>query len=205
LVLIFCFLFFVLPSGVFPESQDAARCSVELFHEKQREQGVNVGPDTPWAMEDYAVACHARLKPIEDLMLRVFDAAGKVFEVIWPDVPAPKEVGELTTWLSRAPGRVDEWRASATRAGAEMALSFVLSWYDEIQLNQLESRHAGAVFPEGMRDRAIAIAAYAEVDEFIADPNAPASDGAGDEEEMDAADEDPEDLGGDDDMSGGGG
>jgi hypothetical protein len=33
-------------------------------------------------MEDFAIACHARLKPIKDFLLRLLDAARKIFEVL---------------------------------------------------------------------------------------------------------------------------
>jgi hypothetical protein len=108
-------------------------------------------------------------------------------------------VHELITWLAMAPGRVDEWHASAARAGAEMALSFVLSWYDEVQLSQLGTRRTGAILPSAeLRAHACAIASYADTEEFIADPDAAAGvrasegedKGAGDEGDGGAADED---------------
>jgi hypothetical protein len=43
---------------------------------------VVVDEHTPWAMEDYAIACHARLKPIDDFILRLLDAARKIFKVL---------------------------------------------------------------------------------------------------------------------------
>jgi hypothetical protein len=39
---------------------------------------------TPWAMEDYAVTCHNRLKPLDDFLLWLLDVARKVFEVLGP-------------------------------------------------------------------------------------------------------------------------
>lgn len=192
-----CFL-----TGIHPESQAAAEGAVDAFRAEQLTKGVNVSADSPWIMEDYAVACHARLAPIDDLMLRLFEAVRQVFKALWPDVRTPREIGELTDWMANAPGRVDEWRASAARAGAEMALSFVLSWYEEVQLSQLATRRAGAEFPEEeMRSRAISIASFADVDTFIADPNEPDDSGAEDvdpaEVETDGLAED-EDAGDDD-------
>jgi hypothetical protein len=135
------------------------------------------------------------MNPIDSFLLRLLDAARKIFEVLWPDVMPPKRVSELTTWLAQAPGRVDEWRASAARAGAEMALLFVLSWYDEIQLSQLEARRASVVLPiEELRASAIAIVAYADVEDFIVDPNEPAVSEAGDIEGDDATEDEGGDL-----------
>jgi hypothetical protein len=109
-----------------------------------------------------------------------------VFSSPFASITPPTEVGELINWLAHAPGRVDEWRASAARAGMDIALSFVLSWYDEVKLSQLEARQAGASLPtEELRTRAIALARYTDVDTFITDPDEPAIS----EEEADAAEE----------------
>jgi hypothetical protein len=90
-----------------------------------------------WALEDYVVTSHARLAPLGDFLAQLLAAVRKVFEVLWPETAAPTSGLQLVEWLAMAPGRVDEWRASAALAGAEMALSFVLSWYDEVRLDQL--------------------------------------------------------------------
>jgi hypothetical protein len=95
-------------------------------------------------------------------------------------------VGELINWLAHALGRVDEWRASAARAGVETALSFVLSWYDEVQLSQLGARWAGAsLLTEELRSRAITLARCTDMDKFITDPDELAVS----EEEADEAEE----------------
>ena len=41
------------------------------------------------------------------------------------------------------PDRLGEWRVSAARAGAEMALWFVLSWHPDLQLDVLMGQQAG--------------------------------------------------------------
>jgi hypothetical protein len=75
-----------------------------------------------------------------------------------------------------------------------MALSFMLSWYDEIQLSQLETRRAGATLPAAeLRARACVIASYVETEEFVADPDVAAGAGAG-EGEDEGAEDDVEDF-----------
>jgi hypothetical protein len=64
-----------LPAALYPESQDAAEDAVPTFRQHQAEVGVAVDEHMPWAMEDYAIACHAQLKPIDDFLLRLLDAA----------------------------------------------------------------------------------------------------------------------------------
>jgi hypothetical protein len=188
-----------LPAAIYPESQGAAEDVVAIFRQRQAEVGVVVDEHTPWAMEDYAVACHARLKPIDDFILRLLGVARKIFKVLWPEVAAPVEVHELTTWLATASGHVDEWRASAAQAGVEMALSFVLSWYDEVQLSQIGTRRAGVILPSAeLRARACAIASYVDTEEFIANPDAAVGVGAGKGEDEGAGDN-VEDFGGEGD------
>ncbi len=41
------------------------------------------------------------------------------------------------------PDRLGEWRVSAARAGAEMALRFALSWHPDLQLDALMGQWAG--------------------------------------------------------------
>jgi hypothetical protein len=47
--------------------------------------------------------------------------------------------------MSIVSNRVDIWKESAARAGAERALSFVLSWYQGISLDQLEHLREGGL------------------------------------------------------------
>nr|XP_051221708.1 uncharacterized protein LOC127339958 [Lolium perenne] len=95
-------------------------------------------------------------------------------------------------WLETAPDRFLDWKESAARAGADMALSFVLSWYDEVNLDQLECRRADV--EEGLSAenktarlaRACAIADFVDKRVFIEDPNPPSDDEEEEEAEDDA-------------------
>jgi hypothetical protein len=55
----------------------------------------------------------------------------------------PDEVQALLKWIPLASNRVDVWKESAARAGAEQALEFVLSWYPGVNLDQLENLREG--------------------------------------------------------------
>jgi hypothetical protein len=77
------------------------------------------------------------------------------------------EVQALLKWIPLASNRVDVWKESAARAGAEQALEFVLSWYPGINLDQLENlREGGLAGLEKAKlcQRACAIAECAETD-----------------------------------------
>jgi hypothetical protein len=184
-----------LPVALYTESQDAAEDVISTFRQQQAEVGVAVDERTLWTMEDYAIACHAWLKPIDNFLLRLLDAAQKIFEVLWLEVAVPTSLHKLTTWLATVPGHVKEWRASAARVGAEMALSFVLSWYDEIQLSHPETRQARAVLSATeLRALAYVIALYADTEEFITDPDAAAGARGSEDGDKDGED-DVEDFG----------
>jgi hypothetical protein len=81
-----------------------------------------------------------------------------------------------------------------------MALAFVLSWYDEVSLDQLECRRAGVedTLPVETKTarlaRACAIADFVDRGVFIEDPNPPSEDegeDVEDEEAEDVPEEDP--------------
>jgi hypothetical protein len=84
-----------------------------------------------------------------------------------------------------------------------MALSFVLSWYDKVRLDQLATRRAGAAAMSDadvaeLHSRACAIASYVNTEEYVPDPDADAEAGAGgDGDDGDDDDDDGDD--GDDD------
>jgi hypothetical protein len=72
--------------------------------------------------------------------------------------------------MSIVSNRVDVWKESAARAGAEHALSFVLSWYQGVSLDQLEHLHEGClngIDRVKLRQRACAIAECANTNEFF--------------------------------------
>jgi hypothetical protein len=79
-----------------------------------------------------------------------------------------------------------------------MALSVVLSWYDEVNLNQLESRRAGvedalSAETKSLRlARAYAIANFVNKGVFIEDPNPPEEEEESEDEDMENAPDAPE-------------
>jgi hypothetical protein len=72
--------------------------------------------------------------------------------------------------MSLVSNRVDVWKESIARAGAELALSFVLSWYQGISLDQLEHLREGSLISVDrvkLRQRACAIAECANTNELF--------------------------------------
>ncbi|KAK1627956.1 hypothetical protein QYE76_002271 [Lolium multiflorum] len=158
--------------AAFPETQDAALAAVG----DSRRQETGEGSSEYFSMEDHLASMAARIEPVTKLGWELRKAAEEL-----------------------APDRFLDWKESATRAGADMALSFVLSWYNEVDLGQLEFRRAGvedklpADFKAARLARASTIADFVDKTLFVADPNPPPSDGEymDDEEAEDVPEDDP--------------
>ncbi|KAK1651935.1 hypothetical protein QYE76_069740, partial [Lolium multiflorum] len=151
-----------------------------------RGRATGEGSSATFTMEDHLSSLAARVEPITKFGWELRKAAEELVPMLWPDKEAPQDISSLTSLIEQAPDRFIDWKGSATRAGADMALSFVLSWYNEVDLGQLEYRRAG-VEEELSADqkaarlaRASAIADFVDKRLFIADPN-PHSD---EEEEL---------------------
>ena len=152
-----------------------------------------------FSMDDHLAAMAARVEPITMLGYELRQAAEELYRLLWPTETLPQDLSNLITWLEKAPDRFLDWKESATRAGADMVLSFVLSWYNEVDLGQLEFRRAGvedklpAEHKTARLARASAIADFVDKALFVADPNPPLSDEEymEDEEAEDAPEDDP--------------
>ncbi|KAK1595920.1 hypothetical protein QYE76_018159 [Lolium multiflorum] len=172
-------------SAAFPETQDMALDAVGAAREA-RGRATGEGSSATFTMEDHLSSLAARVEPITTYGWELRKAAEELVPMLWPDKEAPQDISSLASLIEQAPDRFIDWKGSATRAGADMALSFVLSWYNEVDLGQLEYRRAG-VEEELSADqkaarlaRASAIADFVDKRLFVADPN-PHSD---EEEEL---------------------
>ena len=143
----------ILYSGHFPHSQPAT----DNVTRKARAKRAKSGPvSAEWSIDDHLSALGARISPMKSLGVGLLEAAIRVYTVLWPTAETPASVDELSRCLQGAEKRLREWRASAARVGADEALIFVLSWYENIDLNILQSTRAGSKWttdPEHIRRR----------------------------------------------------
>jgi hypothetical protein len=86
----FLFSLLFLPAELYPKSEGAAQDAVDMFHAQQLSQGVKVTVDAPWNMEDLAITCHARLKPIDDFLIRLIASLREIFQALWPTSLLPR-------------------------------------------------------------------------------------------------------------------
>jgi hypothetical protein len=186
-------------AAAFPEAQEEALAAVGRAREDRRQATGEQSSDC-FTMDDYLASIAARVEPVTKLGWELRKAAEELIRLLWPTETLPEDLSNLIAWLDRAPDRFLDWKESATRAGADMALSFVLSWYNEVSLDQLEFRRADvedklpAENKTARLARACAIADFVDKSIFIADPNPPSDDeeeAAEDEEADDVPEDDP--------------
>jgi hypothetical protein len=95
------------------------------------------------------------------------DVAIRVFSNLWPGEMVPNRVEVIASRLMEVGARLTEWRRSAARDGADMALKFVCSWCEGIDLDALATLRSSAptltnpVFNVQRQQRAYQIARYA--------------------------------------------
>jgi hypothetical protein len=78
------------------------------------------------------------MRPVATLGGQLRVAAWSVFEALWPGREELDMIARLAQWLDFAPTRIETWKESAARVGAEETLYFVLSWSEGVDLQQLE-------------------------------------------------------------------
>ncbi|KAM0900838.1 hypothetical protein ACQ4PT_020367 [Festuca glaucescens] len=172
---------------------EAALAAADKARGERRAAGEEGSPHS--SMEDHLAAMHARITPITMLGYELRQTAEELYRLLWPTETLPGELANLVKWLDTAPDRLLDWKESAARAGADMALSFVLSWYEEVSLDRLKSRRAGVEDVLSSEDklrwlaRASAIADFVNQAEFVSNPNPPEEDLEEEGEEMEDAGE----------------
>ena len=170
-------------------------CSLGAVREEQnarlaKGERIQTGP---LQMEDYLTSFQSRIEPLlaqSDLLL---DGAIHAHSVLHPGVDVsddPRDVAEAV--IATAAAQVELYCTSSARAGADDALSTVLSWYEGINVDKLKGLRAGSKWltnDELVKKRktlAIEIATYTDTDTLFVDPGeaAEAEDAGEDEEEQ---------------------
>ena len=133
-------------------------------------------------MDAHLVALKARLVPMRSIGMNLLTAAIRAYNVLWPGCEAPMVVDELATCLLASEARLDDWRSSAARVGADEAMMYVLSWYEKLDLDKLKTLRDGSKWlsdPDHIRRRqesAHALIQYAPVHSFVAGDRVPQSE-----------------------------
>jgi hypothetical protein len=107
---------------------------------------------------------------VAELGSKLRQAVVSVFQALWPGRVVPDDIETLLRWIPLVSNRVDVWKESAARAGAEQALSFVLLWYQGVNLDQLKHVRKGVLVnldKAKLRQRACSIAECANTNKFF--------------------------------------
>ena len=145
-----------------------------------RARKIQYGPiSAEWDMDDHLVALKSRMSPLRAIGVDLLSTAIRVYRTLWPESQPAASVDELTKCLMACEERMDDWRSSAARVGADEALMYVLSWYEGINLDMLKTLCDGSKWitdPELVRRRqelAQSLIQYAPVHSFVAGERVP--------------------------------
>ena len=67
----------------------------------------------------------SRVAGVVDYLARLKVAASRIDTTLWPGATLQNDLESLMTRLNDVPGRVQEWKKSSARCGADVALSLV--------------------------------------------------------------------------------
>ena len=147
-------------------------------------------------------ALRALAKPMKVFGKDLCQAAIKCYKALWPDEELPNQTQTLTDRLSDCLFRLCEWRESAARVGSDQALTFVMSWYENIELGKfihLRGDSKWILNPECVEQRkrtAYSFVQYANIHQFREDPYAIPEPAQEEEEEEEESEGDEDEEGG---------
>jgi hypothetical protein len=153
-------------AGAFPDSNETAVAALKEYRAEQKIVPSS-DPKAELSSGELVALAKGRLHPVAKLGGDLHEAIVSIFKTLWLGQAVPGEIQALLQWIPLAPNRLDIWKESAARAGAEQALEFVLSWYLGVNLDQLENLREGGLAgldKVKLRQRACAIAECAETD-----------------------------------------
>ena len=100
-------------------------------------------PET-WDIEDHITALKARIAPLKDSHIDLLNASLKAHRILFPESRQVRSAEELIKDLDQTKSRLQQWRSSSARAGADAALIFIMSWYELIDLAKVRSLREGS-------------------------------------------------------------
>ncbi|KAM0881799.1 hypothetical protein ACQ4PT_032720 [Festuca glaucescens] len=178
----------------FPNSQVRAAATVAKARAND-----SIDANAPWTPKDRLAALYSRIlhmRIVDRHLAHLPDAATKALKCLWPEEPVPENVSASADRLLETGKRLSEWRHSAACAGADTALRFACSWYEDLDLDALHSLRGDAptdtdpARTAARCDRAYRIACYASTSTFVPPPADLEEEFTDDEEEEEEAGDD---------------
>ena len=125
----------------------------------------------------------SRVAAVVDYLARLKNATSRIDTSLWPEEMLQNDLESLMTRLNKVPSRVQEWKKSSARCGADVALSLVRVHCKEVREDKLVSlkvantrKHDFRSFMETFIAAATRIADGIDLDEFVA-PSSPPQEG----------------------------
>ena len=87
-------------------------------------------------IDDHLAALSARVPPLATDFQDLMTASIKACRVLYPDNPDVSSLEELVEMLKGAKDRLQLWRSSSAHAGADAALTLIMSWHEDIKLGR---------------------------------------------------------------------
>ena len=116
----------------------------------------------------------SRVVGVVDYLARLKVAASQIDTTLWPEETLQNDLESLMTRLNEVPGRVQEWKKSSARCGADVALSLVRVHFKDAREDKLASlrvantkKHDFQSFMETFIAAATRIADGIDLDEFV--------------------------------------
>ena len=125
----------------------------------------------------------SRVAAVVDYLARLKAATSRINTSLCPEETLQNDLESLMTRLNEVPSRVQEWKKSSARCGADVALSLVRVHYKDAREEKLASlkvantkKHDFQSFMETFIAAATRIADGIDLDEFVA-PSSPPKEG----------------------------
>ena len=99
-----------------------------------------------WDIEDHVTALSARVAPLKKDFEEVMTACVKTCRALYPKHTDARSTRQLVGMLNESKERLQLWRSSSTRAGADAALLLIMSWHEDIKLAQIQSLREGGIW-----------------------------------------------------------
>ena len=96
-------------------------------------------PAAEFDIDDHLAAMGARVAPLASDFQALMSASLQVCWVLYPDQPEVDSQEDLEGLLKGAKDRLQLWRSSSARAGADAALAFIMSWHEDVELEKIET------------------------------------------------------------------
>ena len=135
-------------------------------------RGVPADASPEYSMENFLVAVGAAIGPMKIMGRDLVQAAIRAYHVLWPNTSGTPDIDEIKILVERlmaSQSQLNLWRESAGRAGADMALTVIMSWYEDISLDTLINLRTGSRWVEDpefvarRQARAFQLVEYADV------------------------------------------